>query len=412
MGRLPGGLVLACALALTAAGNAAAADGADPQPRIVGGEQTTIEDWPWQVALARNDEVDPRGPYFRQTCGGTLVAPTIVLTAAHCVFDEDPEVLAFEPASNFEVFTGRTALSSDQGQAIDVTEYWYAVDAMGTPTFVPQSSPGTDPPLFDEEALHWDVVILQLEAPSTSETIKLAGADELELWEAGRPAYISGWGSIDDGTFPDDLHAAEVEMIDDDICDSPSIYGGQFVQETMLCAGFLTGGVDTCAGDSGGPLVVPINGGDFRLVGDTSWGIGCALESLPGVYGRIADDPMRSPIQAKVFEQISEDIVGSGATADTLGPNTSIDSGPPRKKRNKSAQFRFSTGEPPLPVGLQFQCKLDAGAFEPCSSPLLLKVPTRGFHTFRVRARDVSHNFDPTPASHTWKVKKKRKRRR
>jgi trypsin len=422
MGRLLGGLVLACALALVAAGNAAAANGGDPQPRIVGGETTTIEQWPWQVALACEPGSSPQcleneNGFFRQFCGGSLVAEDIVITAAHCVYDDEPEVLAFEPASDFEVFTGRTTLSSSQGQEIDVQEIYYFIDdGMGNPTLQAQSDPQVDPEseLFDPVTMEWDVAILLLESESSSQPIKIAGADETVLWEAGRTAFISGWGDLESGAgdFPDDLHAAEIEMISDETCGSGSSYGTDFIEETMVCAGVLEGGRDTCQGDSGGPLVVPVDGGGFRLVGDTSWGIGCAFPDLPGVYGRIADDPMRSALQTGVQTVSGDDVVGSGAVVDTAPPDTAIDSGPPPRKRNKKANFTFSTEEPPLPIGDQFECKLDSQPFKPCASPLALTVPNRGFHTFRVRARDISHNFDPSPASHTWKVKKKRKRRR
>jgi hypothetical protein len=285
---------------------------------------------------------------------------------------------------------------------------------MGTPTVQAQSTdPNVDPELFNPETLTWDVAFLQLESTSNSQPIKIAGADETALWDPGRTAYISGWGDLEsgEGNFPDNLHAAQIEVIaDSDCADS---YGDGFIPETMVCAGFLEGGVDTCQGDSGGPLVVPIEGGGFRLVGDTSWGIGCAFPNLPGVYGRIADDPMRSALQTGI-QSVSplDDVVGSGAVPDTTGPQTTIDSGPPPKKRNKKAKFSFSTDEPPLPIGERFECKLDTAPFEPCASPLQLTVATRGFHTFRVRARDISHNVDPSPASHTWKVKKKKRKRR
>jgi trypsin len=428
MGRLRGGMALACALALAIAGNATAADRGDPQPRIVGGETTTIDEWPWQVALACEPDSSPQclGDGFqRQFCGGALVAPDVVVTAAHCVYD-DEVLLAFEPATSFEVFTGRTTLSSLQGEDIDVAEVYYFVDdGMGQPMLQAESTdPDTNPERFDPVTLEWDVALLQLESDSSSQPIKLAGLEETDLWATGRPAYISGWGDRDPGDgfdFPDDLHAAEIEMISDSACSTaypepppppPDPAGPFFDVETMVCAGLLEGGVDTCGGDSGGPLVVPIEGGGFRLVGDTSWGLGCAFPEAPGVYGRVAADPLRTALQSAVHTISGDEIVGSGAVVDTTAPGTSIESGPPPKKRNKRAKFSFSTDEPPLPIGQQFECKLNDKAFELCSSPFQLTVARRGVHTFRVRARDVSHNFDPSPASHTWKVKKKRKRRR
>jgi large repetitive protein len=105
------------------------------------------------------------------------------------------------------------------------------------------------------------------------------------------------------------------------------------------------------------------------------------------------------------------DVIGAGAVPDTTGPQTTIDSGPKRKKRNKRATFTFSATESPI-LGPGFRCKLDASAYAPCDSPVSLEVANRGWHSFRVRGRDLSGNFDASPAVYDWKVKKKRKRRR
>ena len=66
----------------------------------------------------------------------------------------------------------------------------------------------------------------------------------------------------------------------------------------MVCAGFQSGGVDTCFGDSGGPLEAPLQGGGYRLVGITGWGKGCAEAGFPGVYTRVAGPTMRSLISS------------------------------------------------------------------------------------------------------------------
>src|SRR5512132_3281995 len=60
----------------------------DLQPRIVGGNPTTIAEWPWQAAVTLNPALFPVGNALdRLICGGSLVAPTIIVTAAHCVFN-------------------------------------------------------------------------------------------------------------------------------------------------------------------------------------------------------------------------------------------------------------------------------------------------------------------------------------
>jgi hypothetical protein len=55
-----------------------------------------------------------------------------------------------------------------------------------------------------------------------------------------------------------------------------------------------------------------------------------------------------------------------------------------------------------------FECKLDGGSFQPCTSPKSVKVK-KGTHTFQVRAIDDAGNVDPTPATGSWKVKKKKR---
>ena len=80
--------------------------------------------------------------------------------------------------------------------------------------------------------------------------------------------------------------------------------------------------------------------------------------------------------------------------------------GPKDKTKKRSATFEFSSSEP----GSTFECTLDGKqTFKPCTSPITVKVK-KGKHSFDVRATDAAGNADPTPASDTWKVKKKKKK--
>ncbi|CAB1326678.1 unnamed protein product, partial [Coregonus sp. 'balchen'] len=68
-----------------------------------------------------------------------------------------------------------------------------------------------------------------------------------------------------------------------------SALGKELVTNTMLCAGYLSGGVDSCQGDSGGPLIYEDHvSGRFQLQGITSWGDGCGEKGKPGVYTRVS----------------------------------------------------------------------------------------------------------------------------
>lgn len=134
----------------------------------------------------------------------------------------------------------------------------------------------------------YDIALLKLSTPLTfSGRVKPvclpnSGVD----LSAGRQAWITGWGALrSSGPSPDVLNQAQVTIYSRDLCNRNGILDGQ-VTETMICAGKLEGGVDSCQGDSGGPLVAK-EGSLWWLVGDTSWGIGCAWRNKPGVYGNV-----------------------------------------------------------------------------------------------------------------------------
>ena len=284
---------LAIALVLLVfAAPAAATPGHDR--RIVGGQTTTIGSWPWQVAIV---SAGSGSAYNRQFCGGSLLTPKIVVTAAHCVYGEDSR--RFVSPSSIHVVTGRTKLSSTTGQEIRVAKIDVLTNSSGQVLYNPNTS-------------SYDAELLELSTPSTATPVKLAGANERDLWTGGRTAYVTGWGSTvpASGGYPDALRVAQVRMVSDSQC--PSYLGSLFKAATMVCAG-APPSRDTCDGDSGGPLVVPMAGGGYRLVGDTSFGLDEPCGRHPSAYGRLAADPLRSLIRNKVLAVAHIDVVGSGA---------------------------------------------------------------------------------------------------
>jgi Trypsin len=270
-------------------------------PRIVGGTPTSIGQMPWQVAIAYAPGVAPGNGFDRQFCGGSLVSPTLVVTAAHCVFDDDA---GFLPPAAFSAISGRTQLSSTEGRESRLATYYAFTDAQGQPLYDPRNDA-------------WDVVLLELAESARGSPIKIAGPDEGELWSTGRAAYVSGWGATaTNGSYPDGLLSAEIAILRDRSC--ASTFGAGFDVATAFCAGTALGTRDTCVGDSGGPVVVPLASGAFRLAGDTSFGAPECGSYNPGVYGRLAADPMRSALRNGALRATGQDIVGSGGQAPTV----------------------------------------------------------------------------------------------
>ena len=120
---------------------------------------------------------------------------------------------------------------------------------------------------------------------------QVAGAGERSIWTADALETIVGWGATEEGgDLPDNLQEAQVPITTDAYC--AGAYS-DFDPNTMVCAGFPEGGVDTCQGDSGGPMFGRTSAGVLRVVGATSFGEGCARAGKPGVYARVADDTLR-----------------------------------------------------------------------------------------------------------------------
>ncbi|HEX2131083.1 MAG TPA: serine protease [Actinophytocola sp.] len=224
---------------------------ADVQPKIIGGEETTIEENPFVVALTT-----PGGFQF---CGGSIVAPNKVVTAAHCTEGSSP--------SDIQVVAGRTSLSGGGGTVAGVTDIWIH-------------------PQWDSGALVNDASVLTLDTELSQAPIALASPADGALYAEGATSTVLGWGVTDSGSPSDTLRKVSVPVTSDDTCSSA--YPGSYDPASMVCAGLPEGGKDSCQGDSGGPLEGVTADGTRKLIGIVSWGQGCAEPNFPGVYGRVA----------------------------------------------------------------------------------------------------------------------------
>ncbi|XP_035241906.1 transmembrane protease serine 2-like [Anguilla anguilla] len=224
-----------------------------PPARIVGGEVSTKGAWPWQVSLWAG---------FTHMCGGSIITPYWIVTAAHCLE-------TFNDPSDWTVYAGRL----DQYDMFSAT-------GSSVSRLISHA--------YDSSSQTNDVALMKLSRPlKMSDVVKPvclpnAGMD----FVAPRTCWTSGWGAIREmGPSSQFLRDAEVPLIDRSLCNSSLVYDGA-IAGTMVCAGYLEGGVDSCQGDSGGPLVTE-EASVWWLVGDTSWGFGCARPNKPGVYGNM-----------------------------------------------------------------------------------------------------------------------------
>jgi trypsin len=246
--------VALAALLVLAPGAGAIGGGRDV--KILGGSTAAPGQFPWMVAL-----VDPRSANAAdgQFCGGSLIAPRVVLTAAHCVYGST--------ADEIDAVVGRTRLSrAGDGQRIRVTRIVRHPD-------------------YDPQRLVSDLALLQLAQPATVAPLALDGPRDSASEQPASQVVVSGWGTTTEGgDGSDDLRYVRLRVRSPAACQS---YYDDIIASRIVCAGSTRQGEDSCQGDSGGPLTVGA-GATARLVGLVSYGDGCGRAGVPGVYTRVA----------------------------------------------------------------------------------------------------------------------------
>jgi secreted trypsin-like serine protease len=240
-------------------GQGAAGQAPPVSPFIVGGVPVNnISELPWQVALVDGD--DSKRDQF---CGGSLIAPNWVLTAAHCI---DNFIVLLDP-KRVDVIAG--TIKYDAGgermnvEKIIVHPQW--------------GQPGAQN--------DFDAALLKLATPAKlGQPITLIPPSG-SLPE-GPNVRVSGWGALSEGgSGSNQLMRVDVPVVSNTECNKPESYDGRITAQ-MFCAGLREGGKDSCQGDSGGPVMSAISGSP-QLVGVVSWGFGCARKLKYGVYTRV-----------------------------------------------------------------------------------------------------------------------------
>jgi hypothetical protein len=274
-------LLAALALVLLAALPAQAATAAR-DPLVHGGNDAPLGDWGWIVALVDPDEPVPADGQF---CGGTLIAPTVVVTAAHCLVSG--KTLRPIPTASVAVVSGAVDLASADvaaagGQRIAVAEI--------------QMHPGWNP-----DHLGHDLAVLVLAEPARATPARILRDSERGRTRPGRRAYIAGWGLTTSPDYATRLQVADVPFQPDWMC--AFLAAEEWDGGAMSCAGGLASAY-SCSGDSGGPLMVRDATGQPVLAGVVSFGgIFCeGRYGLPTAFTDIAayDDWLAEWLPAEV----------------------------------------------------------------------------------------------------------------
>jgi secreted trypsin-like serine protease len=264
------------------------ADG-EAQSRIIGGTPVPEGRYPYVAALFKRD---PKYGIMVQVCGGSLISPTVVLTAAHCSDSIDLAIIGLRDITNVQ----------DKG-------YEYHEISADQKVIYPSYDPGTQ---------DGDFLLLFLKNSSKATPVRLNSSPMIPIDD--QQLTVIGWGLDQTGSPTKIPEETVVQAVSNSKCTLRYVLAAETsVTHNQLCA---SGGSthDSCQGDSGGPLIIKGDDADNDvLVGVVSWGSDCADSFFPGVYARVSSVAtwLQSKVPMAKFNNVSSDVSASESSGNS-----------------------------------------------------------------------------------------------
>lgn len=240
--------------------------------KVVNGVLADEGEYPYAVSLQNE---------FGHFCGGSLITPSVVLTASHC-FEDEIGPSGFVEANVF-AFLGCNDVIDGDCEIIEAEDFIF--------------HPNYD---FAQSVLGGsDLLWILLAEPSNQSLVQLPSPLVGQDTFTNFPSFEIGWGNEDPAAYVfvggDDLMEADSLILDNNVCEEQNdiffdlVFGlTDTIDDTMICS--IGDGKSVCQGDSGGPLVIKCDGSDEDLlIGATSFGLGCGVPGIPNVFARTFD---------------------------------------------------------------------------------------------------------------------------
>ncbi len=233
-------------------------------PKIAGGQEAEPNEWPWMTHVLQDKSNDTHSAY--SSCGGTIINSRTILTAAHCLWDDDAEAIVAD-TSKVLLFTECHLNAFNNGNP--------CVGSWPVESIIAPSDYHNDNNTYNDIALIITQIPITL-SPGKAWPVCLPEPGSVRP-TTGSEMTITGWGKDHiNGTSHPELKEAVVKTTSDEECEA--IFGPSHT-DSVVCVTGVTGAV--CSGDSGGPLIMQNEYGQWVQYGVTSFGAAgfCGLET-------------------------------------------------------------------------------------------------------------------------------------